>query len=545
MIMAPDHPDDQATQITLPDIPGFRVQRQLGRGGMGAVYLARQQAGLDRDVAVKTVLSDRTEPYFRKRFLDEGQRQAELHHPNILPIFAAGEHNDALFLVMHYARSGTLREKLRDGGLGTDESIAIITQVVKALRHAHHEISPPLAHLDIKPENILFDGDNVLLSDFGIARRIATGSGAATVVAGDPRYWAPEQQENKESTKSDIYALGVMFHEVLAGVRPTKGLGAMPHGKRTQCLRRSLPASARRFAPLISSCIDDDPDRRPTASEALSALEHRPGHRRSWAGALSAVAVSLLSVAIFSKDTRAVAGLVWRSIFPESSYAVHFELQPQEAELWIDGSLQLMRTVRLSEGEHLIALVADDRVGQAHTIAVEGESSRSYSLDGPPQQSDAAYRDFMLNFGVSEGARESSPTDPALLALLELDRASRDDPRAVAHRVRKLSALALAGDRYAATALFYAAFEEVKGVGSVESYLPGLEMASAQGYALASLLEALYVMQVLLDNGTTFDRSPHAFVRVVELLQRAGDQGLPDTAALVARSAGVPLSRIR
>ena len=104
--------------------------------------------------------------------MQEGQRQAELHHPHILPIFAAGEIKDCLYLVMHYARDGSLRDKIQSGGLPVAESASIVIDLLKALQHAHNDLDNPLVHLDIKPENILFDGDSALLADFGIARKI-------------------------------------------------------------------------------------------------------------------------------------------------------------------------------------------------------------------------------------------------------------------------------------------------------------------------------------------------------------------------------------
>ena len=199
---APDDlkPDAEADAVAAVAVPGFTIIRSLGKGGMGMVYLARQQGVLERDVALKTILPKHEDEVFRSYFLREGRRQAKLHHPNILPIFAAGEAGDLLYLSVYYARDGSLRDRMDAKVLTLPRAVEIVGDVLAALHHAHCELDVPMAHLDVKPENILFDGDNVFLADFGIAKILAEEGTMMGVVAGDPRYWPPEQQIDKATT---------------------------------------------------------------------------------------------------------------------------------------------------------------------------------------------------------------------------------------------------------------------------------------------------------------------------------------------------------
>ena len=528
-----------------PALPGFQMIRLLGKGGMGQVYMARQLDVLDRDVAIKMVLSHRTEPYFHKRFLEEGQRQAELHHPNILPIFAAGEYQDCLYLVMHYARDGSLRDRLRAGPLPLEDAVAIGTQIVKALRHAHHEQDKPLVHLDIKPENILFDGDNALLSDFGIARKLEEDGRPTTVVAGDPRYWAPEQERNAATSRSDIFAFGTMFYELITGDRPSQAFRVITDRGSRRRLIRSVPGPGRKYAALIADCLQEDPTRRPTAEQLLESLTQLSAPVTSWAR-VATIAVGVLAVAglVAMPATREHATAAWRQIFPLPVHQVAFSLEPPEAELWLDGVEQPFRVVSVAEGEHRIAVLADGYIGSAQRLSVQSPMDIEIALEPRQPLSDQEYLDFSRRFGVEDIALDDYPHNPTLLTLVELDQLSESSSEALEQRVEQVRWLAEAGDYSAATALFYAAFEGVEGVGSPADYLVGLNAASDSGYALASILGALHAMQALLDEGQTFNANPQVFSKVVERLQLAYEQGLPQTAALAAASAGIQLSEI-
>jgi serine/threonine protein kinase len=198
----------------------------LGVGGMATVYRALDHA-LEREVAVKVLpASLAADAQYVRRFRDEAKQVAALHHPHIVPIFAVGEERGHFFQVMPVLQ-GSLRDLLeQQGHLPPDEAVRLVQQVASALGAAH-ELG--LVHRDVKPENILLDADgNGLLTDFGIARRLAAqhGGDAPTLAGtglpiGTPQYMAPEQlrRENVDQ-RADVYALGAVLYESLTGVAP-------------------------------------------------------------------------------------------------------------------------------------------------------------------------------------------------------------------------------------------------------------------------------------------------------------------------------------
>src|SRR4030095_1007746 len=183
---------------------------------MGVVYLGRNK-DLDSKIVIKTMRGDRAhDALLRRKFLEEGVKQAKLRHPNILTIHDSGIADDTLYLVMEFAPDGSLKERT-DGDLDARQIVAIIKQIASALDHAHN-LAQPVIHLDIKPENILFVGDVPKLADFGIARVLSEGhSPPATLLAFSPPYAPPEQIEGRPEPKSDVYALGQMFFKMLGG----------------------------------------------------------------------------------------------------------------------------------------------------------------------------------------------------------------------------------------------------------------------------------------------------------------------------------------
>jgi serine/threonine protein kinase len=527
-----------------PKIPGFEVIRSIGRGGMGQVYLARQTDGLNREVAIKTILDQRDGDYFRRKFLEEGQRQAELHHPHILPIFVAGETDDLLFLAMHFARNGNLRDRLSSGKLPVEESVSIVSDVLEALHHAHNDLDAPLAHLDVKPENILFDGSNVCLADFGIARKVDQTTGPATMVAGDPRYWAPEQQVNNASTQSDIFALGTTFFELLTGKRPSQELRAISSRSGAKSLRKQLPASARKYGPLITRCLQEDPRLRPTASEMLEELRHLSSNPKPIIRPFVAAALLLgLGYVAIQPGIQASALQQWNSFFPHEQYSVNFAISPIKSELWINGKEETFRELNLTQGKHNIVTVADGYIGESQTLEVARTGQTvSIELASLPPISDEDYLNFSKSFGVDGETPVDTGNEPTLTNVAELDEFERDNSAKFEDRIQTLKSLANAGDSVAATTLFYAAFEGIGVPKGAESYVSGLIQASDSGYALASLLRALYILQNLLEAGQTFDKNPQAYAQIEEFLLRAAAQGMPETANLAAATAGINLN---
>lgn len=196
-------------------IPGYRILRPLGEGGMASVFLAVQES-LDREVALKVMapaLSANSE--FAERFLKEGQITAKLSHPNLVTVFDIGSHGGTYYLAQEYIPGGTLRERI-SAGLSVAEALDVAIDVARGLHFAH---AKGFVHRDVKPGNILFKSDGgAVLADFGIAKAMDAKSGATMAGAsiGTPDYMSPEQaRAEKVDGRSDLYSLGAVLFEML------------------------------------------------------------------------------------------------------------------------------------------------------------------------------------------------------------------------------------------------------------------------------------------------------------------------------------------
>lgn len=204
----------------------YAIERELGRGGMAVVYLARDQRHR-RDVAVKVFRMEGGPLDGPPRFLHEIEVAARLAHPNILPLHDSGEDKDLIYYVMPYVPGENLRQRLeREGALPLTDAIAIAAQVAGALAYAH---SHGVIHRDIKPENILFIAGQAVVADFGIARAISAGGWDELELGrgplGTPAYMSPEQGQHSSRVdgRSDLYSLGCVLYEMLTGVPPFRG----------------------------------------------------------------------------------------------------------------------------------------------------------------------------------------------------------------------------------------------------------------------------------------------------------------------------------
>jgi serine/threonine protein kinase len=198
----------------------YEIQSEIGRGGMAAVYLA-YDPNFRRKVAIKLVASNlQANDIYRERFEREAHLIAKIEHPAIVPVYDYGEHDTDLYLVMRYMPGGSLSGKIREGVLTLRESAQIISQIAPALDAVHAQ---GIVHRDLKPGNILFDGfGNPAISDFGIAHfTAATTDLTGSAIIGTPSYMSPEQVRGEAlDGRSDIYALGVILFEMLAGRGP-------------------------------------------------------------------------------------------------------------------------------------------------------------------------------------------------------------------------------------------------------------------------------------------------------------------------------------
>src|SRR5437870_10351232 len=207
----------------------YAIERELGRGGMATVYLAEDRKH-HRRVAIKVLKPELAATLGPERFLREIEIAAGLNHPHILPLLDSGEAPTSLYYVMPYLEGETLRDRLnRERQLPLEDALRITREVADALSYAH---SHDVVHRDIKPEHILFQAAHAVVSDFGIARAITAAAGgsltATGIAIGTPGYMSPEQgaASARVDERSDIYSLGCVLYEMLAGEPPFTGPSA-------------------------------------------------------------------------------------------------------------------------------------------------------------------------------------------------------------------------------------------------------------------------------------------------------------------------------
>ena len=270
----------------------YQIERVLGEGGMATVYLAHDQKH-NRKVAVKVMRPELAATLGSDRFLREVQVAAQLSHPHILPMHDSGEADGILYYVMPYVDGETLKERIaKEGQLSVNDAMRLGREVAEALAYAH---TRGIIHRDIKPGNILLQSGHALVADFGIARALGAEGEALTktgLAVGTPQYMAPEQAtgEREVDGRADIYALGAVMYEMVAGEPPftgptaraiiTRSLTEEPRSLTVS--RAGLPAAVN--SSIMKALAKSPSDRYANAQEMVVALDRALEGTRSGAG---------------------------------------------------------------------------------------------------------------------------------------------------------------------------------------------------------------------------------------------------------------------
>ncbi len=346
----------------------YRIERELGQGGMATVYLA-QDLKHDRRVALKVLRPELAAVLGADRFVVEIKTTAALQHPHILPLFDSGTADSFLFYVMPYIEGETLRDKLsRETQLGIDEAVRITTDVADALDYAHRH---GVIHRDIKPENILLHDGRPMVADFGIALALSAAAGGRMTETGlslgTPHYMSPEQAtaEKEITTRSDVYSLGSVLYEMLTGNPPHTGASAQQiimkivtdTARPVTELRKSVPPNV---AAAVAKALEKLPaDRFASAAKFAEALANPSfaaagtgrSQTRPFAARASASRAALLAGALIAVAATAVA--VWALVRPPAAGA------PWSTSVVLPDSLALDPISNNTEGLPTIALSPD------------------------------------------------------------------------------------------------------------------------------------------------------------------------------------------
>ena len=392
----------------------YRIERELGAGGMATVYLA-EDLKHDRKVAVKVLKPELAAVLGAERFVVEIKTTAALQHPHILPLFDSGEAGGFLYYVMPFIDGETLRAKLdRETQLGVDEAIRLTTEVAGALHYAHEH---GVIHRDIKPENILLQDGRSMVADFGIALAVSAAAGGRMTETGlslgTPHYMSPEQAtaEKEITARSDQYSLASVLYEMLTGNPPHTGASAQqiimkiitePAADVT-ALRKSVPPVV---ADAVARALEKLPaDRFASTKEFAEALAGAAGAARTHPGrtgrvdaapvarrqrainaGFAGVALAGVAVAAWALGQREVSG-------PEAR--VEFTYRPPESKSdWPSIDIS-------DDGQHIIQVVRDSN-GVDHVALRSLGSSKMVIVPG------------------TEGAR-----DPQIYARQPVDRIHR------------------------------------------------------------------------------------------------------------------------
>ena len=460
-MIVPDAPD-LLTRLSEALAGQYRIERTLGQGGMGTVFLARDET-LDRPVAIKVISPEvGTSAEIRQRFIQEARTVARLRHPNIVAVYAAGEAGGLLYFVMEYVPGESLRERLiRQSSFTADEAVPILHDLALALDYAH---TAGVVHRDVTPENVLLDGETgrAMLMDFGVARALAndgrlTGTG---FVLGSPRYMSPEQASGDDTLdgRSDLYSIGLIAYELFTGApavdAPTAASVLMKHlTERPAPMAERVPTLPEDVASAVDRSLEKSPDARFQRGAAFAAAlngeafdDKTPVHqvgrsqpgtrkasRRQRRRALAAGAAALVAAAV---------GGVWfksRTVVNDRSWFVApFEVQgPDRSQLaWLrEGSLNMLtlslaqwKDLQVTEYERALDLLREAGLSDAPRIGLEQAKkiARGIGAGRIVMGTVTSIGDSMIVTANLYDASTGKSTDDARAAAL-----TGDDPRAL------------------------------------------------------------------------------------------------------------------
>ena len=391
-----------------PCIPGYEILSELGRGGMGVVYKARQ-LGLGRLVALKMILAGaQARAIELARFRTEAEAIARLQHPNIVQIYEVGEHEGLPFFSLELCSGGSLERKLAGAPQSPAQAAQLLQTLARAMHAAHEQ---HVIHRDLKPANVLLTADGTpKITDFGLAKKLdEVGQTANTGVMGTPAYMAPEQASGKTKTLGpavDVYALGVILYQVLTGrppflaataletlmqtlhdqpVPPRRLQPSVPRDLETICLKCLQKAPGKRYA--SAAALADDLDRflsgKPILGRPVPVWERAYRWARSHPGPAGFLAASLTAMAIF-------VGLI---------LSYQQVLQQRVAEAVANERRQRNRAIEAEHREHAALEFQKEKYKRMARFL----ASLNYSLSELPEL--PATQDVRLRVGVASEVR--------------------------------------------------------------------------------------------------------------------------------------------
>ena len=373
-------------------IAGYEILEEIGRGGWGVVYKARQ-ASLDRLVALKMLLhADHASEEERLRFEREAQAIAKLKHPNIIEIHEVGEHDGKPFFSLELVSGGDLDQKLDGTPLPPEEAAQLVETLARAIEvaHRHHVV-----HRDLKPANVLLTEDGTpKITDFGLAKKLdEVGQTQSGAIVGTPSYLAPEQAGAKQcpiSPATDVYALGAILYECLTGRPPFKAATMMSTVLQVLTEEPVAPCQLQRGIPkdletICLKCLEKEPPRRYTSTEALAEELRRfqngepikarsigaLGRLRKWARRRPAIA-ALVSLTLLLMVALPFGGFYYvRKIEAEEQQKEANRLRARAEKSEAEARRQRDRAERL---------VYANQINYAHQLWKEGDTAKAWEV---------------------------------------------------------------------------------------------------------------------------------------------------------------------